>query len=179
MLFAFNVGGELGPLQGGRDSVLNHLHAEGVALVDFLDEVEALRDLSKAGVVAVKVGGVFAVVDDEELGAAGVAACVGHAQYTLVVKLVFPVELAVDGVARSSTADALRTSALYHKAWDDAVELEAFVETFFGKLDEVGHRVGCVLLKKLHGHRTVVGVNLGIHATKMHHPCKPMPIFLP
>ena len=122
-------------------------------------------------------GGVLAVVDDEELGAACVSACVGHAQHALVVELVFSVELAVDGVAGSSAADALRTSTLGHKPRNDAVELEAFVETFFGKLDEVGHRVGGVLLKKFHGHRSVVGVNLGVHAAKMHHPSKPTPIF--
>ena len=153
----------------GPDSVLNYLHTEGVALVDLFDEVEALGDLAKAGVVAVEVGGVLTVVNDEELGAASVSACVGHAQHPLVMKLVLTVELAVDGVARSAAADALRTPTLGHKPGDDAVELEAFVETFFGKLDEVGHRVGGVLLKKLHGHRAVVGVNLGVHAAKMHH----------
>ena len=112
MLFAFNVGREVGPPQERWDSVLDYLHAEGVALVDFLDEVEALRDLAKAGVVAVEVGGVFAVVDDEELRAASVSACMGHAQHTFVVELVVSVELAVDGVARSSAADALR-----HPPW--------------------------------------------------------------
>lgn len=158
------------------DSVLDHLHAESVALVDLLNEVEAFRDLAKAGVVAVEVGGVFTVVDDEELRASSVSACVGHAEHALVVELVVSVELAVDGVARSSAPDALRTSTLGHKPGDHAVKLQALVETFFGKLDEVGHCVGRVFLKKLHGHRAVVGVNLGVHAAKMHHPSKPTPI---
>ena len=162
-----------------EESTLDNLHAEGVALVDLLNEVEAFCDFAKAGVVAVEVGGVLAVVDDEELGAAGVSACVGHAQHALVVVLVVAVELAVDGVSRSATADALRTPTLGDKPGNDAVELEAFVETFFGKLDEVGDRVRGVLLKKLHGHRAVVGVNLGVHAAKMHHPPKPTLIPMP
>ena len=151
-------------------SVLDDLHAEGVALADFLDEVEALRHLSKARVVAVEVGGVLTVVDDEELGASGVSACVGHAQHTFVVVLVVAVKLAVDGVSRSTTSNALRASTLGHKPWNHAVKLQSLVKALLGELDEVRDRVGRVFLKKLHGHRAVVGVNLGVHAAKMHHP---------
>ena len=47
---------------------------------DLLNEVNPFCDLAKAGVAAVEVGGVLAVVDDEELRAAGVAGLRGHAQ---------------------------------------------------------------------------------------------------
>ena len=144
-------------------------HAEGVALGDFLHEVEALGDLAEARVVAVEVRRVLPVVHDEELRASGVAAGVGHAQHPFVVVLVVPVQLAVDGVPGSAAANALGASALRHEAWNHAVELQALVEAFFGELHEVGHGVGRVLFKKLHGHGAVVGVNRCSHGAKMHH----------
>ena len=58
-------------------------------------------------VVAIQVRRVLAVVHDEELRASRVAAGVGHAQHPFVVVLVVPVQLAVDGVPGSATADAL------------------------------------------------------------------------
>ena len=161
------------------DSVFDDFHAEGVALADLLDEVEAFRHLAKTRVVAVEVCGVLTVVDDEKLRAACVSACVGHAQHALVVVLVLPIELAVDGVPRSTASNALRAPTLGHKPWDHAVKLQSLVKALFGELHKVRDRVGRVLLKKLHGHAAVVGVNLGVHAAKMHHLPKPTAISIP
>ena len=81
--------------------------------------------------------------------------------------LVVPVQLAVDGVAWATIADAVWAPALSHKSWNDAVKFEPFVEPFFGQLDEVGHGVGGVLLEKLHGHGAVVGVDGCCHGAKV------------
>ena len=69
-------------------------------------------------------------------------------------------------------SNALRTSTLGHKPGDHAVKLQFLVKALLGELHEVRDRVGRVFLKKLHGHCAVVGVNLGVHATKMHHRAK-------
>ena len=135
-------------------------------MVDLFHDVQPLRDLPKTRVVAVEVRCVFAVVDDEELRASSVSSSVGHAEHAFVMVLVVAVELAVNRVTWPSASDALRTTSLGHKSWDDPVELQSFVEPFFGELDEVGHGVGGILLKKLHGHGAVVGVNLCVHGAK-------------
>ena len=123
------------------------LHAEGVALVDLFYDVQPLSDLPKTRVVAVEVRGVFAVVDDEELRASSVASSVGHAEHAFFVVLIVAIEFAVNRVTGPSAADALRTTTLGDKSGDDPVELQPFVEPFFGKLDEVGHGVGRILFK--------------------------------
>ena len=155
--------------QATASSVVDDLNAEGVALVDLFHNVDALSNLPKAGVVAVEVCGVFAVVDNEELRSSSVSACMGHAEHTLVVVLVVAIKLAINGVSGASASDALRTPSLSNKPWNDPVEFQPFVEALLGELDEVGHCVGGILFKKFHGHAAVVGVNFCLHGAKMHH----------
>ena len=147
-------------------------HTEGVALIDFFDDVEAFRHFAKTRVVAVQVCGVLAVVDDEELGPAGVSACMGHAEHTFVVILVLAIKFAVDGVAWTSTANSLGASPLGNEPRNDPMKLQSLVKAFLGQLDKVRNRIGGVLLKKLHGHCAVVRVNFCIHGAKMGCGCR-------
>lgn len=145
------------------------VHAKGVSLLDFVDDVQAIHHLAEARVVSVEVRCILPVVHDEELRPAGVSASVCHAQHALVVVLVVPIQFAVNGVPRPSIADAVRASSLGHKPWDDAVKLEPLIEAFFGQLDEVGDGVGSIFLEKFHGHDAVVGVNRCVHEAKVEH----------
>ena len=156
-----------------RESVDN-LHPERVALLDPFDEVESVHNLAEAGVVAVEVGRGSAVVNDEELAAAGIAPRVRHAQHAFVVELVVAVELAVDGVSGAAVADAVGAAALRHEAGDDAVEFEALVEAVFREFHEVGHGVRSVLLEEFHGQGAVVGDDFALHGPKLHRP-RPTP----
>ena len=73
-----------------------------VAGTDVVDDIEALDNLAEAGVHAVEVLGVLAVVADEELRAAGILATVGHRHYAAVVVLAWGRGLALDSPARTA-----------------------------------------------------------------------------
>jgi len=147
-------------------------HTEGVALIDFFDDVEPFRHLAKAGVIAVQMSRVLTVVDNEELRAACVPTRVGHAEHPFVMVLVFPIKFAVDGVAWTSTANSLGASPLGNKPRNDPMKLQSLVKAFFGQFDKIRNRLGGVLLKKFHGHCAVVRVNFCIHGAKMGRGCR-------
>ena len=131
---------------------------DDVTLTDGVDDFQSLVYFTEAGVVAIQMSGVAPVVADEELGASGVSTRVGHGEYSSVVTLVAPGELAFYGVARSARAIALGAAALYDEIRYYPMEGESVVETGFGKLDEVSDRVGSILLVKKDFHDSFSGV---------------------
>merc|ERR1719181_196141 len=92
------------------------------------DNIHALADLAENGVAAIEPCGLDGA--DEELGAVGVRASVGHGKdaFAGVLELeVLVLELfAVDGFAASAGAVG-EVTALEHELRDDAVELAALV----------------------------------------------------
>lgn len=96
-----------------------------------------------AGIVDVKEGVVHEI--DEELGASGVGAGVGHGDGPADVGVSFP-ELVLDLVAGTSGTVALRIPSLDHETVDDPVEGESVVESLFGEFDEVACGDGHVVV---------------------------------
>jgi hypothetical protein len=120
---------DLGELPAVCD--LDHLGggaAAGAHLLDGLDDVHALDDLSEDNVLAVEPRGGHGA--DEELGAVGVGAGVGHGEHpgarVLADELLVGELLAVDGLAAGAVAVG-EVAALAHEVGDDAVEGGALV----------------------------------------------------
>ena len=99
-----------------------------VAWVDVVNNVNTLNHLAEAGVYAVKVLCVGAVVADEELRAAGIFAAVRHREYATVVVLTLGRGLALDGPAWATCAIADRAATLNNEIWNHAVEGQSVVK---------------------------------------------------
>lgn len=106
-----------------------------VAGIDIIDYVEPFDHLAEAGVHAVEMLSVGAVVADEELAAACVFACMGHGEYAAVVILFFGLGFAFDMPAGAAGAyagvagiAAIGASALNDETGDDAMEAQTIVE---------------------------------------------------
>nr|GFC12928.1 hypothetical protein [Tanacetum cinerariifolium] len=117
---------------------------------------------------AVEVGGILAVVHDEELRAAGIFAGVGHAQHAPVVVLVVAAGFALDFVAGAAGAGlafgaglGVGVAALNHKIRDDAVKFGAVIEAFAGQVKEVLNGIRRVLLVELNFHDALGRVDFG------------------
>src|SRR5699024_1682550 len=98
-------------------------------------------DLTEDGVAVVQVRG--GRHRDEELGAVGARARVGHSQQEWAVELQLRVELVLELVARAAAAGAGRVAALDHEAVDDAVEDRTIVERAL--VAALGVRLGVLL----------------------------------
>lgn len=126
-----------------------------VALLDGVDNIEAVDDAAETGVDAIEMLGIGAVVADEELAAAGVLASMSHGQDATVVVLLRCIGLAFDAIARAASANAWvahidteRAAALDDEIGDDAVEMKAIVEAILGEFDKVSHSVGYLIVVK-------------------------------
>ena len=128
-----------------------------VAGADVVDDIEAFDNLAEAGVNAVEVLGVLAVVTDEELRAAGVLAAVGHRHYAAVVVLAWGRGLALDSPARATGTIAQRAAALNNKVGNNAVKCESIVEAALGQLNEIFNGDRCLLLVELGLHIALFG----------------------
>src|SRR5215218_7015577 len=128
----------------------------GVDLGHGLDHVHALDDLAEDGVLAVEPGRRH--LGDEELGAVGAGAGVGHGQVPGPVEAVGTVDLVLELVAGAAPAVPERVAALDHEVGDDPVEDRALVQGPLllgaggrvaprlgagGQADEVLDRLGC------------------------------------
>ena len=122
------------------------------------DVVGIVRDLAEDDVLAVEMGGGSEA--EEELGAVGVWAGVGHGEDTsasVSVGEVLIVELAaVDGLATSSVTSG-EVAALGHEAWDDTVELGS-LEVEVLALSTHASLAGAESAEVLSGLRGVLGV---------------------
>lgn len=137
----------------------NHHFLHNIPRSDLVNDFQSFIHLTKTGVVAVEVFGVVAVVADEELGAAGVAARVGHGKYAAVMVLVIAGEFAVDFVARPPRAVAVGAAALDHEVGYDAVKGEAIIKALVREVDEVLDGVGSVFLEEPDLHNALLGVD--------------------
>lgn len=97
-------------------------------VLDLAHHIHAGEDLAEDDVASVQPAGLLG--GDEELGAVGVLASVGHAQPAGAVVLQLEVlileALAVDGASAGAVALG-EVAALDHEVLDDAVELAALV----------------------------------------------------
>src|SRR5258708_24703821 len=111
----------------GADGVAGLAVTPGVALAEAVDDLHAAAHTAKDAVLAVEVGG--GAEGDEELGAVGVAAGVGHGEDAgAVMREGERARLVVELVAGAACARAGGVAALGHEAADDAVEGGAVVE---------------------------------------------------
>lgn len=131
-----------------------------IALANLINHLHSFIHFAEAGVVTVQVGGVVAAVADEKLGASCVAAGMCHRQYASIVVLVVAIQLTLDGVTRPPGTCAVGASALDHKVRDHAMECQSVVKPTLGQFHEIGHRLGGILLVKLHFHHSFSGVYL-------------------
>src|SRR3954467_2229174 len=137
----------LGQLDALDDRALRRLVA-GVGLrgLDLVDRVHPVGHLAEDGVLAVEPGrGVGR--DDEELGAVGVRAGVGHGERAAADLVV--VDLVLERVAGAARAGAGRVTALDHEVLDHAVEDHAVVEAVTGQLAEVLDGLRGVVVEEL------------------------------
>ena len=111
-----------------NDDGLGGGSVSGPNLLDVLDDIHALGDLSEHDMSAVQPGGLHGA--DEELGAVGVLAGVGHGKGSWAGVLeveVLVLELhAVDGLSAGAVVVG-EVSSLAHELRDDAVEARALV----------------------------------------------------
>jgi len=115
---------------------------------DGVDDVGTFVHLAEYRMVAIQVLGILPIVADEELGATGIAASMGHGQYPTVVALADTGQLAIDFVAGASTASAFGASTLNHKIGNDPVEVQTIVKAIFRKFYKVGDGAGSIVIKK-------------------------------
>lgn len=149
---------------GGRLTVIlffidYHHFLHHISRLDLVDDFKSFIHFAETGVVAVEVFGVVAVVADEKLRSAGIAARVCHRQYAAVVVLIVAGKFTVDFVARAAGAIAVGAAALDDEVGDDPVEREAVVKAFVGKVNEVLNSVGSVLFEELDLHDALFGVD--------------------
>jgi len=156
------VSGGLGPgrltqklviLNGALGAIDAHLHGHGGVgtvptiprlLSDHLQHLDALNHLTEDGVLIVQpVGG---HLGDKELAAAGIGACVGHAEDARAVMAQLRVKLILDLIARSPSPNPLGATRLDHKLRDHTVEDKAIIKR----------------LPRSHAHRQVNKVGYGL-----------------
>lgn len=166
---------EVFDVDGGDDDVLNGaVHSAGCYAFDGIDDLLGVFVcyFTEDGVAAVEPGGVNG--GDEELGAVGAGACVGHGQQVGLVEGQFGVDFVLELVAGAADALAEGVAALDHEVADDAVEDDVLVEGAFldfagagvapflgavGEADEVLDGEGCVVAEEVYDDVTVVGVD--------------------
>jgi hypothetical protein len=137
-----------------RDNdLLRELARGGAVRLDFFHEVHAVNDLAEDDVGAVQPGGDNS--GNEELGAVGILASVGHGQKTRLGVLDFEVLiselLAVNGLATGAIALG-EVTTLEHETGDHTVETRSSVAKTMlagGELAEVAGGLGDDIVVKL------------------------------
>ena len=111
----------------GADGVAGLTVASGVALADALHDIHAADDAPEDAVFAIEVG--RGAKGDEELGAVGIGAGIGHGEDASTVVLEGErASFVVKFVAGAAGACASWVATLGHEVADDAVEGCAVVE---------------------------------------------------
>ena len=132
---------------------------------DFVCNVHPLNDISKCGILAIKVWG--SSYHDEELGASRVwISASGHAEDAALVERV--VKFGIDLVARiagsrhaTCAITGIWATALDHKARNDPVELESIVEALGSEFLEICDVIGSLIRQKSNYDLALVGLHDG------------------
>ena len=141
------------------------------ASLNGMNDVHAFAHGAKDGVVAVQPRGGHG--REEELGPAGVAACIRHRKHAgLVVLEGERGRLAGDLPARAAGTGSpghgilgVRAATLNHEVFNDAVEVESIVVPVLDQLHEVGDGVGGTAVKEIDGDVACAGFHENLHAT--------------
>ena len=141
---------------GRLGNVVVPADAAGFNACDGVQNVKAVGQLAKAGVLRVKVGRVL--VHDEELRGSRVG--IGGARHgknaarmlQIVLHKAVGDKLTANGVCGFLLEAFVKAAALNHKALDDAVEDDAAVEAGLNQGQKVLYGGGCLIGIKLCGH---------------------------
>ena len=96
-----------------------------VAAFDGVDDVLPFGGFTEDGVLTVEVRG--GAMSDEELGAVGVWAGVGHGEHAWLVVTTMSLALALELITWASGAAAAGATALNHEVRDDTVEGQSII----------------------------------------------------
>ena len=122
-LKSYRDDGSLEDTRVGDDGRLGGLSGAGADLLESLHNILSFEDLTENGVSAIEPGG--GREGDEELGAVGVGASVGHGEKeglgVLQGEVLVSELVAVDGLATGAVA-VREVATLGHEAGDDSVE---------------------------------------------------------
>src|SRR5690606_19819887 len=126
-----------------------------VALANGIDHILARDNLTKDGVLAVKVG--LGGVGDEELAAIGVGASIRHRNDARVMLERVAARFVLELVAGAAASGAGGVATLNHEVADYTVEEDAIVEALACQKDEVVDRLGGVRCGQLDDNITARG----------------------
>src|SRR5260221_4713403 len=130
-------------------SVVEADRLDVMALLDRMQDIEAVDDAAKHGMEAVEMWLRFQ--DQEELRATGIAAGMGHAERSFQMLMGIAVGLAGNAPARTAGAGAVRAAALHDETWNHPVKDQAVIEAIGRQGVEIGDRiVGCIRVKLDH-----------------------------
>lgn len=131
-----------------------------IALANQINHFQPFVNLAKNRMVAVEVARRAARMADKKLRPTGIAAGMRHGEHSAVVVLVVAIEFAIYLIARTAVSNAVRTTALGDKAWNNPVESQAVIKSLPGKVNEIAHGIGGVFLKEFDLHDAFLGVDL-------------------
>lgn len=122
------------------DVVVNADRGDLISLADLIDDVLAVRYLTKYRVLTIEVGSGY--VGDEKLRTVGAGAGVGHREYAGRAVAQIGMKFVGEFVAGATTSGTSGVAALDHEICDHAVEGDAIVIAALGEIEEVraGHR---------------------------------------
>lgn len=141
----------------GLGNVFNGDLGHHVALLDRVDDVLACGDFAKHGMLSIEPRA--RNVGDEELRAVGVRAGIGHRKNARAGVLQRGVEFIGKLVAWAAGTGAVWAARLNHEVRNDAMELQAIVETLFGEVFEVLDGLGSLVRKQLALDSAAAGLN--------------------
>lgn len=142
------------------DGVARLAVATWVALANTIDNVHTAADTAKDAMLAIEVGS--GAKGNEELGAIGVWASVGHGEDARAVVLEGErTSLIIEFVAGATSAGASGIATLGHEASDDTMECSAVIEALTREEDEIVDSDGSLPGEKLDLEVASVGVEDG------------------
>ena len=135
-----------------------------IALADGVNHLQSFHHPTEAGMVSIQMGSIVSAVTHKKLGPTCISSGMSHGKNTSVVELVATGQFAIYFITRSTSTCSGWIAALNHKIRNDAMEGNAIVKAFFGKVYKIFHGIGGILIVKFDLHHTLFGMDFsGCH----------------